>query len=187
MMQELLERFGLDEDDLAAAIDQATAGLPPATAAGMDSRQAETLSHAGLRFGEDAASAGHRARRGLLAEQLALLAGPDTAGVARTLGVSESRVRHQAAARHLLAVRVGRSLRFPAFQFDDAGTPLRGLPDVLTAVPETWPPAQVGAFLGTPQPELTLDTDGPPVAPATWLAAGGDPSDVTRLLGTDWA
>ncbi len=186
VMQELLDRFGLDEDELAAAVADAIADLPARGAAALTEDEMRVLARAGLEFGNEAVTAGRRAHRDALAEQVALLAGSDTAAVARALGVSESRVRHQAAAGTLLAVRVGRGLRFPAFQFDAQGRPLPGLPAVLAATPPSWPPAQLAAFMTTPQPELAMRDDRPQT-PATWLAAGGDPAAVTALLGPDWA
>lgn len=185
-MQELLSRFGLAEDELAQAVSEALADLPVTGTAALTSEETRVLSRAGLEFDERAAAAGHRAHRDALAEHVALLAGPDTAAVARALGVSESRVRHQAADGTLLAVRVGRGLRFPAFQFDAAGRPLPGLRAVLASAPKTWPPAQVAAFITTPQRELAMRGEQP-VTPAAWLAAGGDPAAVTALLGPDWA
>jgi hypothetical protein len=184
-MQELLDRFHLAEDEVAQAVSEAVADLPATGAAALTSDQVGALSRGGLEFGGQTVAAGHRAHRDALAEQVALLAGSDTAAVARTTGVSESRIRHQAAAGSLLAVRVGRGLRFPSFQFDAQGQPLPGLRAVLAAVSPTWPPAQVGAFITTPQPELTV-RDERPATPAEWLVAGGDPTAVTALLGPDW-
>lgn len=185
-LRALLDRFGLDEDELATAVVDAVAELPASDAAGLTDEQVRVLSRAGLEFGEHAATAGHRAHRAAVAEQVALLAGPDTAAVARALGVSQSRVRHQASAGTLLAVRVGRGLRFPAFQFDAQGRPLPGLRVVLAGVPATWPPAQVAAFMTTAQPELAMHGNRRET-PASWLAAGGEPAAITALLQPDWA
>lgn len=185
-MQELLDRFGLGEDEVAKAVSEAVAGLPATGAAALTPEEVQVLSRGGLEFGEQAVAAGHRAHRDALAELVALLAGPDTAAVAGAMGVSESRIRHQAGAHTLLAVRVGRGLRFPAFQFDSQGRPLPGLRTVLAAVPEAWPPAQIAAFFTTRQPELAMDTEQS-ATPAMWLAAGGDPAAVAALLGADWA
>lgn len=185
-LRTLLDRFGLDEDELAEAVAEAVGDLPASGAATLTDQETAILSRAGPEFGDRAMAAGHRAHRDALAEQFALLTGPGTAGVARALGVSESRVRHQAAAGMLLGVRVGRGLRFPAFQFDAERRPLPGLRVVLAAVPKAWPPAQVAAFMTTPQPELAMRAELPET-PAAWLAAGGDPAAVTALLGPDWA
>lgn len=184
-MQELLDRFDLAEDEVAQAVSEAVAGLPGTGTAALTSSEVDVLSRGGLEFGDQTVAAGHRAHRDALAEHVVLLAGSDTAAVAQAMGVSESRIRHQAAAGSLLAMRVGRGLRFPAFQFDAHGQPLPGLRVVLAAVPQTWPTAQVGAFFTTAQPELTM-YDAKPTTPAAWLAAGGDPTVVAGLLGPDW-
>jgi hypothetical protein len=57
---------------------------------------------------------------------------------------------------------------------------------VLAGVPVSWPPAQIAAFMTTPQPELAMGGDRP-ATPAAWLAGGGDPGAVAALLGADWA
>lgn len=185
-MRALLDRFDLDEDEVARAVAVAVGDLPASGAAALTGDEVRILTRAGLEFGDEVEAAGQRAHRDAVAEQVALLAGPDTAAVAHALEVSESRVRHQAAAGMLLGVRVGRGLRFPLFQFDPDGRPLPGLRVVLAAVPPWWPPAQLAAFMSTPQPELAMRAERPET-PAAWLAAGGDPVAVTALLEPDWA
>lgn len=186
VMSGLLERFGLTESEFAEAVSQAVADLPSEGSAALTADEARVLSGAGLEFGTPANEAGHRAHRNALVEQAALISGPSTAEVAQTMRVSESRIRHQAAAGTLLAIRVGRGLRFPAFQFGAEGRPLPGLGQVLAALPGTWPPAQAAAFFATPQPELVGGDGASPVTPAVWLAGGGDPAAVVALLGASW-
>ena len=184
-MQALLDRFGLDADEVADVISEHLNNAATIGSAGLSSADAEVLTAGGLTFGAKADRVGRRARSAVLVEQFSLLTGPDTAEVAAAAGVSESRVRHWASGGALLAIRVGRSLRFPRFQFGADGRPLPGLPAVLTAVPKEWPVAQVAAFLTTPQAELALG-EGEPSTPAQWLAAGGDAASVAALLQSDW-
>jgi hypothetical protein len=186
-MQSLLDRYELDEGEVADAVTAQLSRLPVAHSAELTEESRALLTEAGLRFGPKARQAGHRAHRDAVAEQVALLTGPDTAQVAARAGVAESRVRHWVADGTLLGIRVGQRRRFPMFQFGPDGRPLPGLGAVLAAVPTGWPPAQVAAFMTSEQPELALDGSGrPPLTPTQWLAAGGDPAAVTALLQSDW-
>lgn len=184
-MQALLDRFGLTEDEVVEALAEQLAAVPSAGAAGLSAPDVDSLSAGGLSFGRAADRAGHRARSQAVAEQLSLLTGPDTAEVAAAAGVSESRVRHWASGGTLHALRVGRTLRFPRFQFGADGRPLPGLAAVLAAAPKEWPAAQLAAFMGTAQPELAMGS-GEASSPADWLSAGGDPQAVIALLQPDW-
>lgn len=185
-MQALLERYGLDEDEVAESVSRSLAELPAAGSADLTPQTRELLVEGGLRFGPRTRQAGRRARRDAVAEEVALATGPDASQVAAMAGVSESRVRHWVADGALVSVRVGQRRRFPRFQFGPDGRPLPGLAAVLAAVPQSWPPAHVAAFMTTEQPELGLDGSGRPTTPARWLAAGGDPTAVTALLQPDW-
>lgn len=185
-MQTLLARYDLDEGEVADAVTAHLSRLPAAQSAELTEASRALLIEGGLRFGPKARQAGHRAHRDAVAEQVALLTGPDTAQVAAMAGVTESRVRHWVADRALVGIRVGQRRRFPAFQFGPDGRPLPGLATVLAALPAGWPPAQVAAFMTTEQPELSLEESGQPVTPTQWLAAGGIPAAVTALLQPDW-
>lgn len=185
-MQTLLDRYGLDDAEVADAVTEQLSWLPAPHSAELAEESRVLLTEGGLRFGPKTRPAGHRAHRDAVAEHVALLTGPDTAQVAAMAGVTESRVRHWVADRALLGIRVGQRRRFPAFQFGPDGRPLPGLAAVFAALPAGWPPAQVAAFMTTAQPELCLDSSDRPVTPAQWLAAGGDTAVVTALLQPDW-
>ena len=95
--------------------------------------------------------------------------GLTTAQVAVELGRAASNIRRSVASRDLYAISGGphRELLFPEWQFVD-GKPLRGLRQVLTALPATLHPLAVESFmLGTHE---ELDD----LAPVTWLDTGGD-------------
>lgn len=185
-MQSLLDRYDLDEAEVADAVTEQLSRLPATQSAELTEASSALLTEGGLRFGPKARQAGHRARRDAVAEHVALLTGTDIAQVAAMAGVTESRVRHWVADHALLGIRVGQRRRFPAFQFGPDGRPLPGLAAILAALPAAWPPAQVAAFMTTAQPELSLDESGRPVTPAQWLGAGGDSAAVTALLQPDW-
>ena len=96
-------------------------------------------------------------------------AGLSTGQVAERLGRAAPNVRRSVASRDLYAISGGpqRELVFPKWQFVD-DKPLRGLRQILAALPDTMHPLAVESFmLGTHE---ELDD----LAPATWLATGGD-------------
>ena len=98
--------------------------------------------------------------------------------VARDLGIDPSRVRHRVADGALHAIRVGRRVLLPDWQFH-RGAPLPGLRGILSALPGDLHPLEVAGFMTGPQPELEIRSRA--VSPRTWLAAGGDPEPVIDL------
>lgn len=98
-----------------------------------------------------------------------------TRELADLLGRSPSTIT-RAAGRSLYAYHRGRSLRFPTWQLD-GGRPLPGLEAVVPAIRTTLSPTTVEARMTTADPELL---DG--LSPVQWLAQGGDPTEVLRLL-----
>ncbi|MFT3661838.1 MAG: hypothetical protein QM809_10680 [Gordonia sp. (in: high G+C Gram-positive bacteria)] len=102
-----------------------------------------------------------------------------TSDVARLLGVGESRVRQRAAARTLFALRSGRTLLFPRFQFDDAGHELPGWDRVAPVFPEDARPVAIEVFMTRPNVDLVVD--GESVSPVDWLAEGHDPAALIEL------
>lgn len=116
------------------------------------------------------------------ADYAALLTTALTVGeLAGRLAVDDSRVR-QWLARHILhGIKDGRGWRIPLFQLDDAG---RALVPGLHQVAPHWKgahPVEVARWFTLPHVDLE-DTEGRPVAPRTWLLAGGDPQSVVALV-----
>ncbi len=113
---------------------------------------------------------------------ISLIASSLTTGeIARMLGLTDGRIRQRATDRTLLALRVGSSLRFPAFQFlDDAELP--GWERVAPSLPPHAHPVAVESFMNRPQ--VDLDVAGQATSPIAWLAGGGDPASVIDLVTT---
>jgi hypothetical protein len=172
----------LDEDQVARALKAVLPRRVPSSAGSAD--DAFLREHAGVDLHPGAvadAEAWHVAQR--LAETAQAL---DTPAVAALLGVDRTRVQHLRAAGDLVAHRVGRSNRYPTWQFADR-RPLPGLRPVLAALGSGAHHSVVTGFFTTPQPELADGTG--PTAPAAWLAAGHDPAPVVRLataLSSPW-
>lgn len=117
------------------------------------------------------AAARHRAlvsaadlARSLSIREVADMTGRSPSAIARSAG------------RSLYAYHLGRSLRFPAWQFDD-GRPLPGLATVVPALRDGLTPMTVEARMTCAAPEIL---DG--LSPVEWLARGGDPTEATRVL-----
>lgn len=102
--------------------------------------------------------------RSLSTREVADMTGRSPAAIARSAG------------RSLYAYHLGRNLRFPTWQFDD-GRPLPGLTTVVPALRDGLTPTTVEARMTSADPEIL---DG--LSPVEWLARGGDPTEVTRVL-----
>ena len=102
--------------------------------------------------------------RSLSTREVADMTGRSPAAIARSAG------------RSLYAYHLGRNLRFPTWQFDD-GRPLPGLATVVPALRDDLTPTTVEARMTSADPEIL---DG--LSPVEWLARGGDPTEVTRVL-----
>ena len=102
--------------------------------------------------------------RSLSTREVADMTGRSPAAIARSAG------------RSLYAHHLGRNLRFPTWQFDD-GRPLPGLATVVPALRDGLTPTTVEARMTSADPEIL---DG--LSPVEWLARGGDPTEVTRVL-----
>jgi hypothetical protein len=109
------------------------------------------------------------------------------AEVAAGLGVNESRIRQRRLARSLWAIEDNGAWVFPAVQFDlvhgggrDVLKQVRGLDQVLPALPTDLHPAAVAGFLLTPQEDLAVD--GQPRTVRDWLSSGGAVEPVLRLV-----
>jgi hypothetical protein len=101
---------------------------------------------------------------------------------ARVLAIGARQVRRRALTGALYFFQVGRRRRYPCWQFIGDYRVLPGLHDVTRLVPKDWPPETVDAFMSTRHPHLLLR--GVPSSPVAWLAHGGDPSVVSRLLSS---
>ena len=115
------------------------------------------------------------ARHRALASAIDLARSLSTREVADMTGRSPAAIA-RSAGRSLYAYHLGRNLRFPTWQFDD-GRPLPGLATVVPALRDGLTPMTVEARMTSADPEIL---DG--LSPVEWLARGGDPTEVTRVL-----
>lgn len=103
----------------------------------------------------------------------------DVSEVAAQLAVTPARIRQRASERSLYALREADELRFPRWQFDINGQPIRGLARVVAALPADLHPVASWRFLT--EPIADLEVDGVPVSPLTWLESGGGPEPAARI------
>lgn len=109
-------------------------------------------------------------------ERATVLSGSVTLSeVAELVGESSSAVASWTADHQLATFLLDGQVRYPLWQFH-GGQPLPGLPDVVAALPSTWRARKVMAVMAAPIEIL----DG--ASPSQWLADGGDPSTVVRML-----
>lgn len=100
--------------------------------------------------------------------------------IAEVLGVGPTRVSHRVRDGHLYAVRRDGKPRFPRWQVRD-GAELPGLRTLVPVLEQAGlDPVSVATFMAVPNDELDAHS------PADFLAAGGDPTQVTALLDA-WA
>lgn len=183
--QLLHDRFEITPADFVAALRHLPASRP--WAAGLPETEAHLLDDAN--FAEDREAfvaaglkmAGHTAHLAVTAFT--------AEEVATGLGIGASRVRQKRLAGELWAIRDGQTWVFPVMQFEtgDNGGPtrqVRGLEQVLKALPRDLHPVAVAGFLRTPQAELFHDR---PLPPIEWLRAGGDiDRAVAAAAAVDW-
>ena len=170
--QLLRDRFEISPDDFVAALRYLPASRP--WAASLTEAEARLLDDADFPEDRDAyiaagtEIAGHAAHLAVTAF---------TAEEVRSgLGISASRVRQKRLAGELWAIPDGQTWLFPILQFEtgDNGGPtrqVRGIDQVLKALPDDLHPVAVAGFLRTPQSNLFHDR---PMTPIEWLRAGGD-------------
>ncbi len=187
-LHELLERrFGVDEDDFAAALEEFADRAGPLSVVDvrpveyLGDAQQSTLRKLGaslepLRPGDLGPIAG------LAAAHAALVAQSATVPVlAERLGVDASRVRQRIYARSLYAFKHRGGWLIPSFQIEVNGL----VPGVETVVPKLSPalhPVAVSRWFTTLNADLVLDDEA--VSPIAWLSSGGQPAVVAALAGS---
>ena len=178
-LHEVLERrFGVDEDDFAAALVDFADRSGPLALVELDPRdyfgesQQSVLRKLGaslepLQASELGPIAGLAAAHAeLVSRWLAV------AAVAKRLGVDTSRVRQRIYARSLYGFKHQSTWLVPAFQLRRRKL-VPGLDAVLTALAPTLHPVAVSRWFTTPNADLVLGDAA--VSPIDWLAAGGSP------------
>ena len=178
-LREVLERrFGVDEDDFAAALVDFADRFGPLALVELDPRdyfgesQQSVLRKLGaslepLQASELGPIAGLAvAQAELVAHSLPVVA------VAKRLGVDTSRVRQRIYARSLYAFKHQAAWLVPAFQLQGRKL-VPGLGAVVTALAPTLHPVAVSRWFTTPNADLVLGDAA--VSPIDWLAAGGSP------------
>jgi hypothetical protein len=127
---------------LKQALDAELVGAPVASAAPRSALQAryDALAQKGAQRREQWL----QARGGSLTSQ----------EVAARLGLTRQAIHERARNNRLLSVKVGRDLRYPAWQFQEGGELVPGLEEVLECLKEHAPLTQI-QFLLAPHPELS--------------------------------
>ncbi len=123
-----------------------------------------------------------RARERSLGAFFNLVANSDnTRGVAKRLGVDESRIRQRIRERSLLAIDVDGEHKIPMVQFErDREIP--GLKAVLAALPSGLPALAFASWFVSPKHELAQDDDDATgLSPRDWLLTVGDPEPVVAM------
>jgi hypothetical protein len=123
----------------------------------------------------------------------------DTGGLLRAdeaqelLGVSRTALQQWREGRRILALPVGGTFAYPAAQLVPAGTdlepprPVAGLTEVLQAAGDALHPAELFAFLATPQAAFGTSAPQDPQHPRPWRSGfdalrGGDAAIVVRAV-----
>jgi len=173
---EVLAPYQLSEDDFALELASDLRGTPEASASGLTDEEESILAdHGGITrsTGRDAKSVARATLRVFssnLAEQARTSISVSQA--AERLDVDASRIRHRLRDRALYGFKIGSSIRLPLWQFGAGDAPIPGLRSVLAAMPVGLHPLEVGGFMTTSDPDLSIAGD--PVSPRDWLAHGGD-------------
>lgn len=187
--QLLQDRFNLSTADVITALKTLPAHRP--WAASLTAEGARLLDEAG--FVEDP-EAYTEIAVDVIAHMARLISTAYTSSeVASGLGVNESRVRQRRLARTLWAIDDNGAWVYPVFQFDlmevegrEVLKQVRGLDQVLPALPIDLHPTAVAGFLLTPQEELAIE--GRPRTVREWLSSGGAIEPVLRLIEMgEWA
>lgn len=187
-LQEVLERrFGVDEDEFAAALVEfaertgplALVDIRPIDYFGEPQQTALRKLGASLQplrsdeLGPVAGFAGAHAE--LTAKSLSV------ATVAKRLGVDTSRVRQRIYARSLYAFKHRGAWLVPAFQLHGRKL-VPGLDAVVSELSPMLHPVAVSRWFTTPNAELVLGAKA--ASPIAWLLSGGPPEPVAAQAGT---
>jgi len=168
----------LDEEELARALDQLLGEHLVAEESARLTKQAEEVLERVAPRPRNRAVV--EATAATVAESIELVStSRSVETVAGGLGLDPSRIRHRVSDGSLHALRVGRRLLLPAWQFSPDGAPLPSLGAVIGALPADLHPLEIAAFMTSPHPELQVR--GRALSPAKWLAGGGDPAPVIAL------
>ncbi len=183
----LRDRYDLQIGDIVGALKAMPGGRP--SAARLPQHDAALLDQAG--FTEDFDAYAQVTIDTVAHTALLITTAASAREVAAALGVNDSRVRQRRIARTLWAIDNGGTWVFPVLQFEsDPKTgetrQIRGLDQVLAALPQDLHPTAVAGFLRAPHPDLAID--GYLRTPLEWLRSGGDVAPVLRLVqAADWA
>lgn len=185
-LDELLhDHFGVSTNDFVDALKALPAQRPWATS--LSEEEARLLDAANFPEDREAFLAAGTEIAGHVAHLAVTAFTADE--VATGLGVTGSRVRQKRLAGELWAIPDGQTWVFPVLQFEtgDNGGPtrqVRGLDQVLKALPPGMHPVAVAGFLRTPQLDLYLDRA---MTPVEWLRGGGDIAQaVAAATNIDW-
>lgn len=187
-LHELLERrFGIDEEEFAAALEEFADRAGPLAVVDirpfeyLGEAQQSTLSKLGaslqpLRSSELGPIAGLAAAHAEVVSQSATVA-----GLAKRLGVDPSRVRQRIYARSLYAFKHRGGWLIPSFQLE-AHSLVPGVEGVVSQLSLSLHPVAVSRWFTTPNTDLVLEDQA--VSPIAWLASGGPPDRVAALAGS---
>ncbi|CAN5555390.1 hypothetical protein BH10ACT9_BH10ACT9_46160 [soil metagenome] len=186
----LRDRLNLGRAEVIAALKSLPARRPPAAA--LTAVQALLLDSAG--FTEDPAAYSDNAVDVIVRIARLLSTAFSAADVASGLGIDDVQLRARRRARTAWAIDGDGTWVYPRMQFEvvddnrcgQALQQVRGLDQILPALPTDVHPLAVAGFLLTPQSELNVD--GGPRTVREWLRGGGAVADVLRLVEIgDWA
>ena len=187
-LHELLERrFGVDEEEFAAALEEFADRAGPLAVVAvrpleyLGEPQRSTLRKLGaslqpLRPGELGPIAGLAAAHAEVVSRSATVS-----GLAKRLGVDPSRVRQRIYARSLYAFKHRGGWLIPSFQLE-ADRLVPGVDRVVSQLPLTLHPVAVSRWFTTPNTDLVLEDQA--VSPIAWLGSGGPPDRVAALAGS---
>lgn len=178
-----LERSGgLGAAELLDQLTQTLGAVPAVDSPSLLSEEEEDALREAGSFAENMPPFMERASTVTRLQRISVVASSLTTGeVADLLGLSEGRIRQRATERTLLSVRLGSSLRFPAFQFP-AGTEMPGWDRVAPSFPPSAHPVAVATFMS--QPSVDLSIGDVAVSPTDWLSGGGESQAVIALVVT---
>ena len=187
-LHELLERrFGVDEEEVAAALEEFADRAGPLAVVDvrpldyLGEAQQATLRKLGaslqpLGAGELGPIAGLAAAHAEVVSHSATVS-----GLAKRLGVDPSRVRQRIYARSLYAFKHRGAWLIPSFQLE-ANKLLPGVEAVISQLSPSLHPVAVSRWFTTPNADLVLEDRA--VSPIAWLASGGPPDGVAALANS---